>query len=127
MPTMEYDIGYDDAANRRQYYRARVPDLSARINGHDREYQAKNLSLAGIGLNYSVEMSAGDPVTVSLYDQGELLASEVPARVAHSQEGYAGLYFDGMEKYHYDTIYAYVEDAQLSDPMYDKYASYYSV
>lgn len=127
MPKMGYEIRYDDSANRRKAYRAPVKDVMARVDGMYGEYYARDMSADGIGLDYSEQLRIGDPLTLSLYSNGELITSDVPARVAHTGNGKAGLYYDNMEEYQYDAIYSYVQDVQMSDPNYEQYTSYYNV
>lgn len=127
MPKMGYEIRYDDSANRRKAYRAQVKDVMARVDGMYGEYYARDMSSDGIGLDISEQIRIGDPLTLSLYSDGELITSDVPARVAHVGNGKAGLYYDNPEEYQYDAIYSYVQDVQMSDPNYEQYTSYYNV
>jgi hypothetical protein len=120
-----YDFTYEETANRRKYYRTQVSEVMAKIEGMENDCYAKDMSAGGICLDYSNGLDVGDPVTLTLYDQNDLIASNVYARVAHTADGQTGLYYDNLESYQYDAIYAYVEDAQMSDPQYQEYAKYY--
>jgi len=127
MPKMGYEIRYDDSANRRKAYRAPVKEVVARVDGMYGEYYARDMSADGLGIDCAEKMSIGEQLTLSLYSGGELITSDVPARVAHASNGKAGLYYDNLEEYQYDAIYSYVQDVQMSDPYYEQYTSYYNV
>jgi hypothetical protein len=118
---------YGDIGNRRGAARTEVSGVLARVNGLDGEFAAKDMSANGVGLDYTENMKAGDPVNLSLYEYGELIAAEVPARVAHSGGQLTGLYFDNLESYQYDAIYSYVLDTQMDEIQNYKYLSPYYI
>lgn len=127
MPMMGSMSNYGSPENRREVYRAPVSDVMARVSGFEGEYAAKDMSPAGIGLGYSANLKVGEPVALSLYDNGELIASDVNARVAHSGLGYTGFYFDNIDESQYDAIDGYVENIRTDDSQYYKYFSPYHI
>ncbi len=101
----------DYTGSMRQAYRTHVSDVVAKLDGLGGAYYATDLSYTGIGFEYASEMKEGTPVTLSLYDHGELVVSHIPARVAHSSGKLTGIYYENLDDEQFEAISDMVETA----------------
>jgi hypothetical protein len=102
------DINYGPSDNRREAFRAFVTDINVRIEGKSEVYPVRDISSAGLGIASVVGLEVGEPVLISLFQRGTIIAIDLITRVARVEDDAIGLYFDNLERRQLDAVHAIV-------------------
>lgn len=102
------EVQYDTPGNRRDMFRALATHMVARIEGRPEVYQVRDISPRGLGLSGLEGYETGEPVLLTLYQRGTMVAMDIIARVARIGRKTTGLYFENLERRQVDTLHAIV-------------------
>lgn len=106
------DVIYEAPDNRRQAYRAFVTDFTVRVEGKPDVYPVRDISPNGLGVGSVQGLEIGEPVLISLFQRGMILAMDLVARVARNEDGVVGLYYENLERRQVDIVHAIVLHVQ---------------
>jgi len=121
MARSAFDIYYASSDNRREAFRAFVTDITVRIEGKPDVYPVHDISPTGLGVGSVVGLEVGEPVLISLFQGGTIIAIDFITRVARVEDDVIGLYFDNLERRQLDAVHAIVLHIQKEQLEQQKY------
>jgi len=102
------ELDYITQGNRRNMYRAMPTAMVAKVAGRPDVFPVRDISPRGLGLTGFMGVEIGDPVLLSLYQRGTMIAMDLIARVARKNNEITGLYFENLERRQVDAVHAIV-------------------
>ncbi|QJB58218.1 PilZ domain-containing protein [Pseudodesulfovibrio sp. zrk46] len=96
----------------RQAYRAKIDGLHVKIDGRPAVYVAKDLSPSGVGIGCPIGKREGQSLTIHLFANGKMVASNLKARVVRAAPAFTGLTFFDLDRRQADTVHRIVLDEQ---------------